>query len=204
VNGANAAVAVGPNNIHRNQTAIGIFRSLLFIFCESNIISKLPSDKKNASEQPAQPADTMSDFAYAAGIVLGLSYPILALSTGARAIYQLLFKTGVTYYLPPTLSAIAATSYLFATIGFAVRRKWAWRLSVGLLGFETLLTFIVGTLSFVYPDLIGRTVWRHFGIDYGFFPLFQPLIGLVWLFSPGTLKAYGLRASQRVSESASE
>jgi len=152
--------------------------------------------KETPPEQSPPPADTMSDFAYAAGIVLGLSYPILALSTGARAGYQLLFKAGVTDYLPPALSAIAATSYLFATIGFAVRRKWAWRLSVGLLGFETLLTFIVGTLSFIYPDVIGRTVWRYFGMDYGFFPLFQPLIGLVWLFSPGTLKAYGLKASE--------
>jgi hypothetical protein len=134
----------------------------------------------------------MSDFAYAAGIVLGLSYPILALSTGARSLYQLFFKAGVTYYLPSALSAVAAGCYLFATIGFTVRRKWAWRLSVGLLGFETLMTFIIGGLSFIYPDLIGRTVWRHFGVDYGFFPLFQPIIGLVWLFSPGTLQAYGI------------
>lgn len=145
-----------------------------------------------ARKPPNRPADSMSDLAYAAGIILGLSYPILALSTGARAIYQLLFKAGVTDYLPPALSAVAATCYLFATIGFAVRRKWAWRLSVGLLGFETLMTFLIGGLSFVIPQVIGRTVWRHFGVDYGFFPLFQPLVGLVWLFSPGTLKAYGI------------
>lgn len=138
------------------------------------------------------PKETMSDFAYAAGIILGLSYPILALSTGARAGYQLFFKEDVTYYLPPMLSAVAATCYLFATVGFTVRRKWAWRLSVGLLGFETLMTLIIGTLSFVYPEVIGRTVWRYYGIDYGFFPLFQPLAGLLWLFSPGTLKTYGI------------
>jgi hypothetical protein len=134
----------------------------------------------------------MSDLTYAFGIILGLSYPILALSTGARAIYQLFFKEGVTYYLPSLLSAVAAGCYLGATFGFVIRRKWAWRLSVGLLGFETLMTFTIGTLSILYPDLIGRTVWRYYGLDYGFFPLFQPLIGLVWLFSPGTLKAYGI------------
>jgi hypothetical protein len=133
----------------------------------------------------------MSDFAYAAGIILGLSYPILAFSTGGRAVYQLFLKEGVTYYLPPLMSAVAACCYLFAALGFAIRRKWAWRLSVSLLGIETLLTFVVGTLSFIYPDLIGRTVWRHFGADYGYFPLIQPLIGLVWLFSPGALRAYG-------------
>jgi hypothetical protein len=87
---------------------------------------------------------------------------------------------------------VAACCYLGATIGFAHRRKWAWWVSVGLLGFETFLTFVVGTLSFIYPDLIGRTVWRHFGADYGYFPLFQPLLGLIWLFSPPVLRAYGI------------
>lgn len=149
------------------------------------------SQPDTAQKKGGKP-DDMSDFAYAAGVTLGLSYPILALSTGARSIYQLLIKEGVTYYLPPAMSGLAATCYLVATVGFAVRRKWAWRLSVGLLGFETLLTLVVGTLSFIYPDLIGRTVWRHFGADYGYFPLVQPLIGLVWLFSPGTLRAYGI------------
>jgi hypothetical protein len=144
-----------------------------------------------ASNQANQ-AGSISDFTYTIGIILGLSYPVLALSTGARAMYQLLLKEGVTYYLPPALSALAATCYLVGTIGFAVRRKWAWRLSVGSLGFETLLTFIVGTLSFIIPDVIGRTVWRHFGVDYGFFPLFQPILGLAWLFSPQILRAYGI------------
>lgn len=142
--------------------------------------------------EPSSPEDAMSDLTYAFGIILGLSYPVLALSTGARAIYQLFFKAGVTYYLPPLLSAVAAGCYLGATCGFVIRRKWAWRLSVGLLGFETLMTFTIGTLSLLYPDLIGRTVWRYYGMDYGFFPLFQPLIGLVWLFSPGTLRTYGI------------
>lgn len=134
----------------------------------------------------------MSDVAYAAGIILAFSYPVLALSTGARAIYQLLFKPDVTYYLPAILSAVAASCYLGATIGFIVRRKWAWWLSVGLLGFETFLTFVVGTLSFIYPEIIGRTVWRHFGADYGYFPLFQPILGLIWLFSPPVMRAYGI------------
>ncbi len=87
------------------------------------------------------------------------------------------------------MSGLAATCYLVATIGFAVRRKWARRLSVGLLGFETFLTFLAGALSYLYPDLIGSTVWRHFGADYGYFPYGS---GLVWLFSPNTLKAYGI------------
>ncbi len=153
-----------------------------------------PTDQQTNQPTTPQPTpeDSMSDLTYAFGIILGLSYPILALSTGARAMYQLFLKEGVTYYLPSLLSAVAASCYLGATVGFFVRRRWAWRLSVGLLGFETLMTLTIGTLSFIYPDLIGRTVWRHFGVDYGFFPFFQPIIGLIWLFSPGTLKAYGI------------
>ena len=159
-------------------------------------MSYVPMSQPKSSNSPkvtsTKPAGWLADFGYTAGIILGLSYPILAFSTGARAVYQLLFKEGVTDYLPPSLSAVAASCYLLATIGFTYRRKWAWKLSVGLLGFETFLTFVVGALSFIYPEIIGRTVWRHFGADYGYFPLFQPIIGLVWLFSPGTLRTYGL------------
>ena len=142
--------------------------------------------------EKTDPDKKMSDFIYTAGIVLGVSYPILAFSTSGRAVYQLLFKQGVTDYLPPTLSAVAATCYLVATIGFFYRRKWAWWLSVGTLGFESFMTLLIGTLSFIIPDVIGRTVWRHFGVDYGFFPLFQPLIGLFWLFNRQILDAYGI------------
>ena len=133
-----------------------------------------------------------------AGYVLAVSYPILALSTGVRAIYQLFFKSDVDNYLPVYLSALAALLYLIATLGFAYRRRWTWWLSVAALGFETLMTLIIGVWSFVDPDLIGRTVWRHFGEDYGYFPLFQPLFGLVWLFWPLTMVAYGIR--QRPSD----
>lgn len=128
------------------------------------------------------------------GYVLAVSYPLLALSTGVRALYQLFFKAGVADLLPPALSGLAAVFYLLATIGFAYRKRWAWQLSVGVLAIETLFTLVVGTLSFVQPNLIGHTVWRHFGQDYGFFPFFQPLLGLIWLFWPATLRAYGIAA----------
>ena len=137
--------------------------------------------------------DGLSGFISAAGVILAVSYPVLALSTGFRAVYRLFFKEGVADLLPPTLSAIAALCYLLATFGFAYRKKWAWQLSVGVLGFETLMTLVIGTLSFIYPDLIGRTVWRAFGADYGYFPLIQPLLGLAWLVHPITLQTYGIR-----------
>lgn len=143
---------------------------------------------------PAQAPSTWWDsVASPAGYILAVSYPVLALSTGTRAIYQLFFKAGVTEYLPPAMSGIAALCYLTAAIGFAYRRRWAWWLSVIVLGVETLLTLLVGAWSYVDPTLIGSTVWRHFGADYGYFPLFQPILGLLWLFWPVTLRAYGIR-----------
>jgi hypothetical protein len=149
-------------------------------------------DTKNSE---ALPEDVRSPFIRRAGTILAISYPVLAISTGFRSGYQLFLKEGVVNYTGPILSAVATLLYLTATIGFAYRRRWAWRLSVLVLGFETLMTLIVGTLSLINPDLIGSTVWRLFGIDYGFFPLLQPLLGLAWLFHKETLQSYGIRPS---------
>jgi hypothetical protein len=138
----------------------------------------------------------LSGFIRAAGTILAVSYPVLALSTGFRALYQIvLISTGARAdpYLPSILSALAGLCYLTATVGFAVRKKWAWQLSVGVLGFETVMTLLIGTLSFIYPDVIGSTVWRAYGADYGFFPLVQPILGLAWLFHPATLHTYNIR-----------
>jgi hypothetical protein len=157
--------------------------------------------EQSSSEQEAAPGPRgreepkLSGFIRAAGVILAISYPVLAISTGARAIYQLFYKEGVTNYLAPALSAVAAVLYLIATVGFAVQEKWAWRLSVVALSLEMLLVLVVGTLSVIYPDVIGRTVWRYYGIDYGFFPLVQPLLGLLWLFHPKTMAVYGIRAT---------
>lgn len=128
-----------------------------------------------------------------AGYILAVSYPVLALSTGTRALYQLFVRSDITNYLPVYLSATAAICYLTATIGFAYRRRWTWWLSLLVLAFETMMTLLIGVWSFVDPQLIGSTVWRHFGEDYGYFPLFQPLLGVAWLLWPQTMRLYGLR-----------
>lgn len=146
--------------------------------------------------QPSKRDRLWSQLVSPFGYVLAVSYPVLALSTGARSIYQLFFKQGVTNYLPVYLSALAALCYVVATIGFAYRRRWTWWLSVGSLAFETFMTVLIGVWSLLDPALIGHTVWRHFGEDYGYFPLFQPLIGLVWLLYPLTMEAYGIRHKQ--------
>ncbi|MCB0045114.1 MAG: hypothetical protein KDD92_06785 [Caldilineaceae bacterium] len=144
----------------------------------------------------ANASDSMSSLVSAIGYILAVSYPVLALSTGTRAVYQLFFKQGVTDYLPSILSGVAALCYLVAALGFAYRRRWTWRLSVSVLAFETAMTLIVGIWSFVDPAAVGSTVWRHFGADYGYFPFFQPILGLIWLFWPATLHEYGLKRKQ--------
>jgi hypothetical protein len=67
--------------------------------------------------------------------------------------------------------------------------------SVVALSLEMILVLLVGTLSIIYTDVIGRTVWRYYGIDYAFFPLIQPILGLLWLFHPKTMAAYGIRSA---------
>ncbi|MXX24599.1 MAG: hypothetical protein F4Z82_04010 [Caldilineaceae bacterium SB0668_bin_21] len=148
---------------------------------------------RNGPSQAA-PKSGSTELVSILGYILTVSYPLLALSTGVRALFQLFLKESVVNYLAPSLSLLAAVCYLTATIGFAYRRRWAWRLSVGVLLFETFLTLAVGSLSLTIPETIGRTVWRHFGADYGYFPLFQPAIGLVWLFWPSIMRQYGLTA----------
>ena len=132
------------------------------------------------------------------GYVLGISYPLLALSTGARGLYQLFLRDDLTK-LGPALSVLTAVLYLVAAIGFFKRTARWWHISVYALGIETVLTLIVGTLSFIIPDVIGSTAWRHFGQDYGFFPLFQPLLGLIYLLWRPTRVAFGVLPSNQSS-----
>ena len=143
-------------------------------------------------ETPQPNDDDMPGWLYAAGVILTIAYPVLAFSIGFRAVYRLGFKEDVSNYLPPALSLLTALFYLVATIGFAKKVKWAWRLSILSLGLETLFTLVVGGLSLApeFSELIGRTAWRAFGADYGYLPLLQPIIGLIWLLHPATRRAY--------------
>ena len=160
----------------------------------------------NKAETNSKPLanDEMPGWLYAAGVILAICYPVLSFSIGFRAVYQLGFKAGVTNYLAPSLSLLTAIFYLVATIGFAKKAKWAWRVSIISLGLETLCTFVVGGLSLTpaYADVIGRTAWRAFGADYGYLPLVQPLIGLVWLLHPSTRLAYGTLGKAQTARAA--
>jgi hypothetical protein len=131
-------------------------------------------------------------FIRAIGQILAVSYPLLALSTGARGVYQLCCKPGVSDYLAPTITTVAALCYLLATLGFIVRKPAAWRLAVGLLSFEIMGVLLVGSLTLLQPGAIGHTAWSYFGRDYGFLPLVQPILGLIWLLWRENRRAYGV------------
>lgn len=164
-----------------------------FSNCSDTVVAqpgRLRYDRLMTTQESNVTENALSGFIRAAGVILAISYPVLALSTGVRALYQLFLKEGVTNYLPPLLSGVAAVCYLLATVGFVVRKRWAWRLSVSMLVFELAMVLLIGTLSFIIPDAIGRTVWGRFGADYGYFPLIQPILGLAWLFHRETRAAY--------------
>lgn len=178
-----------------------------------SFMSPSPRSPENT---PGSASGALAGFIFAAGAILAISYPVLALSTGVRAIYQL-FEGDPSN--SPWLTLLAAFFYTVATIGFAkqprpagkksarraprqsaVARLWralsparAWRISLTVLAVETLLTLLVGSLSYLAPDLLGRNVWQFFGRDYGYFPLVQPLLGLAWLLHPQTLRSYGIQ-----------
>jgi hypothetical protein len=128
------------------------------------------------------------------GYILGISYPLLALSTGARGLYQFFLRDDLTK-LGPALSVLTAVLYLVAAIGFFKRTRRWWFVSVSALALELALVLVIGALSFIVPDLIGSTAWRHFGQDYGFFPLIQPLLGLIYLLWKPTRVAFGVMSN---------
>jgi hypothetical protein len=152
-----------------------------------------------AGPSPAVSERSLSRVVSVFGFILAISYPVLALSTGVRGSYQLLVRSEASSPWPPLMSLLAASCYLVAALGFAYRRRWSWYLSVIMLAFETVMVLLIGGLSLWQPALIGRTVWRHFGADYGYFPLIQPIIGLIWLSWPGTAAAYADQTGDRQS-----
>lgn len=150
-----------------------------------------------SDQDVTETTSTFSNFIQAAGVILGISYPVLALSTGFRAVFQLVEGEAVN---SPWLTLLGAFFYMTATIGFFKRARWAWMLSVAVLLIETTFTFVIGGLSLVEADLVGRNVWQYFGRDYGYLPLIQPLLGLAWLFNSTIMQTYGILTGDSSSD----
>lgn len=119
----------------------------------------------------------------AAGIgrVLIAVYAVFAVSSTARASYQLIreFDQAPLAYI---LSALAAVVYILATISLAKRGATWNRIAWVAVSFELIGVLTVGSLSLVQPDLFGHpSVWSRFGAGYGYIPLILPILGLLWL-----------------------
>lgn len=128
------------------------------------------------------------EFLNVIGYVLGISYPLFGVSVLARGIVQTWF-----HYRPENaawLDLVCAVIYFAAAVGFFLRSRWAWKLSVVALSLEIGFCLVVGTLSIF--GLVGTNVWTLYGIQYGFIPTIQPILGLLWLRRTRTRIDYGL------------
>lgn len=116
------------------------------------------------------------------GRVLVVVYAIMALAATGRSFVQIVrsFDDAPLAY---TLSAVAAAVYILATLAlvFSGSRGW-YRVAWIAIVFELIGVLVVGTLTFVLPDLFAHpTVWSWYGMGYLFVPLVLPFFGLWWL-----------------------
>lgn len=110
--------------------------------------------------------------------VLIAIYAVLAFAALGRSTFEVFVKFSEAP-LPYSLSLLAALLYVVVTISMI--RGWK-TVAALLLSFELLFVVGVGLLGLLAPGLFpARTVWSGFGIGYGFFPLFMPIVGLIYL-----------------------
>jgi hypothetical protein len=112
------------------------------------------------------------------GRMLIAVYAIFALSATARSTYQITtgFGDAPVAYL---LSALAAVTYIVATVGLARGYR---RLATVACVLELVGVLTVGVVSLLEPRTFpDATVWSAFGKGYGFVPAVLPVLGLLWL-----------------------
>ena len=115
------------------------------------------------------------------GMLIITAYGVFAVSSFARALYQLVtdFGTAPLAYL---LSAFAASVYIVATLALARTGAAAWTTALAAVLIEMIGVLGVGLWTVLDPELFNRaTVWSQFGQGYGYIPLVLPFIGLFWL-----------------------
>lgn len=115
------------------------------------------------------------------GMLIITAYGIFAVSSFARALYQILTDFGASpvAYL---LSAFAAAVYILATLALARTSPRAWVVALTAVLVEMAGVLGVGLWTVLDPELFNEaTVWSHFGAGYGYVPLVLPCVGLFWL-----------------------
>ncbi len=116
------------------------------------------------------------------GRLLVLFYAVFAVSTTARASFQIITKFEQAP-LAYSLSLVSALVYILATISLAKSGpKWK-KVAFYSVIFELVGVIAVGALSFTAPELFAHpSVWSGFGSGYGYIPLVLPILGLIWIF----------------------
>ena len=124
---------------------------------------------------------TKSSRSLGVGRLLILVYAVFAVSSTARASFQVItkFEEAPMAY---SLSLVSALVYILATVSLA-RSGTTWnKVAVAAVLFELVGVLSVGTLSFVAPELFDHaSVWSGFGSGYGYLPLVLPVLGLIWI-----------------------
>lgn len=115
------------------------------------------------------------------GRVLIAVYAVWALAATARSAVQIIERFDVAP-LAFVLSGVAAVFYVVATISLARGDRGSRRLATASCTLELVGVLVVGTVSYVRPELFPEpTVWSHFGQGYVFIPVLLPILGLLWL-----------------------
>ena len=124
---------------------------------------------------------TKSSRSLGVGRLLILIYAVFAVSSTARASFQVVTKFEEAP-LAYSLSLLSALVYILATVSLA-RSGTTWnKVAVAAVVFELVGVLCVGTLSFVTPELFDHaSVWSGFGSGYGYLPLVLPILGLIWI-----------------------
>jgi hypothetical protein len=124
---------------------------------------------------------TKSSRSLGVGRLLILVYAVFAVSSTARASFQVVTKFEEAP-LAYSLSLLSALVYILATVSLA-RCGTTWnKVAIGAVVFELVGVLSVGTLSFVAPELFDHaSVWSGFGSGYGYLPLVLPVLGLIWI-----------------------
>ena len=133
----------------------------------------------------------------AVGYILGISYPLLALSTGARGIYQIIFRDDLPK-LGPALTIFSSLLYLIASVGFFKRSRRAWRVSVTAL---SLISF-VPLLVLGEPAILSENAMSVLGesMAEGTDALLTQTYTLVWIIPAAIIAVgYGLRRDFRAT-----
>lgn len=130
-----------------------------------------------------RPAADAGDRRHGPGRVILLVYLIFVIGTVSRSAAQISTRFEVAP-LAYTLSAVAAVIYVVALVSLSLSGRRAWWISFVALSVELLGVLVVGTWSYVRPDMFpDATVWSHFGRGYLYIPLVLPAWGLWWLLS---------------------